>query len=166
MKIGFTCSTFDLFHAGHVTMLEEAKHHCQLLIVGLQTDPTVDRPNKNRPVQTVYERWVQLNACKWVDKIIPYTTEAELVDILNSQHIDIRFIGEEYRDIDFTGKSLPIEIYYNSRQHSFSSSELRLRVFTAESIKRSLKDSPGQKPITAIDLPPGVSYHGSHTKVY
>ena len=160
MKIGFTCSTFDLFHAGHLTMLEEAKHHCQMLIVGLQTDPTIDRPSKNKPVQTVYERWVQLNACKWVDKIIPYTTEAELVDILNSQHIDIRFIGEEYRDIEFTGKSLPIEIHYNSRQHSFSSSELRQRVWEVEQKRRTTNSPMTIKP---IDLPPGVSYYGSQT---
>lgn len=149
MKIGFTCSTFDLFHAGHVTMLEEAKRHCDYLIVGLQTDPTIDRPTKNKPVQTVYERWVQLNACKFIDRIIPYTTEAELVDILNSQPINIRFIGEEYRDLEFTGKNLPIEIHYNSRQHSFSSSELRQRVWIAENNKH-----------IRIDLPHDSAYYG------
>lgn len=165
MKIGFTCSTFDLFHAGHVTMLKEAHANCDYLIVGLQSDPTVDRPQKNKPVQSVYERWVQLEACKYVDKIIPYTTESELVDILNSQNISIRFVGEEYRDMDFTGKSLPMEIFYNSRQHSFSSSELRQRVWEAEQKKRkdnALNNTTAKYQIP-IDLHPGVSYYGSQS---
>jgi glycerol-3-phosphate cytidylyltransferase len=101
--------------------------------VGLQTDPTIDRPNKNRPVQTVYERWVQLAACQYVDRIIPYATEKELLDILQSQDINIRFVGEEYQSQPFTGKDIDgIEIYYNKRRHSFSSTELRQRVFTAQ----------------------------------
>jgi glycerol-3-phosphate cytidylyltransferase len=133
MKIGFTCSAFDLFHAGHITMLRDAKEHCDFLIVGLQTDPTIDRPTKNRPVQTVYERWVQLAACQYVDRIIPYATEKELLDILQSQAINIRFVGEEYQSQPFTGKDIDgIEIYYNKRRHSFSSTELRQRVFTAQ----------------------------------
>jgi glycerol-3-phosphate cytidylyltransferase len=132
MTIGFTCSTFDLFHAGHITMLKEAKANCDYLIVGIQSDPTIDRPTKNRPVQSLYERWVQLEACVYVDKIIPYATEKELLDILQSQDIDVRFVGEEYRDIDFTGKELGITIHYNKRRHSFSSTELRQRVFTAQ----------------------------------
>jgi glycerol-3-phosphate cytidylyltransferase len=133
MKIGFTCSAFDLFHAGHITMLRDAKEHCDFLIVGLQTDPTIDRPKKNRPVQTVYERWVQLAACQYVDRIIPYATEKELLDILQSQAINIRFVGEEYQSQPFTGKDIDgIEIYYNKRRHSFSSTELRQRVFEAK----------------------------------
>jgi len=133
MKIGFTCSAFDLFHAGHITMLRDAKENCDFLIVGLQTDPTIDRPQKNRPVQTVYERWVQLAACQYVDRIIPYATEKELMDILQSQDINIRFVGEEYQSKEFTGKHIDgIEIHYNRRRHSFSSTELRQRVFEAK----------------------------------
>ena len=97
--IGFTCGAFDLLHAGHIVMLEEAKSNCDYLIVGLQTDPSIDREEKNKPVQTVYERYVQLNAVKYVDEIIPYDTEQSLLDLLQSQKIDIRFIGEDYRDI-------------------------------------------------------------------
>jgi glycerol-3-phosphate cytidylyltransferase len=133
MQIGFTCSTFDLFHAGHITMLKEAKDNCDYLIVGIQSDPTIDRPTKNKPVQSVYERWVQLAACQYVDRIIPYATEKELLDILQSQDINIRFVGEEYQSQPFTGKDIDgIEIYYNKRRHSFSSTELRQRVFTAQ----------------------------------
>ena len=123
--IGFTCGAFDLLHAGHKVMLEEAKSNCDYLIVGLQTDPSIDRENKNKPVQTVYERYVQLNAVQYVDEIIPYDTEQSLLDLLQSQKIDIRFIGEDYRDMEFTGMDLPIEVFYTSRQHSFSSSSLR-----------------------------------------
>ena len=123
--IGFTCGAFDLLHAGHIVMLEEAKSNCDYLIVGLQTDPSIDRENKNKPVQTVYERYVQLNAVKYVDEIIPYDTEQSLLDLLQSQKIDIRFVGEDYRDMEFTGMDLPIEVFYTSRQHSFSSSSLR-----------------------------------------
>ena len=136
MKIGFTCSTFDLFHAGHVMMLQEAKTQCDYLIVGLQTDPTVDRPGtKNKPVQTLLERFIQVKACKYVDEIVPYTTEKELLDILTSYQIDVRIIGEEYKDKQFTGYNLPISVYFNSRQHSFSTTELRQRVLDAEKNK-------------------------------
>lgn len=128
MRVGFTCSCFDLFHAGHVMMLKEAKTRCDYLIVGLQTDPTIDRKWKNKPVQSVFERYVQLEACKYVDEIIPYATEKELMDILTSYQIDVRIIGEEYRDKQFTGYNLPMEVYFNSRQHSFSTTELRQRV--------------------------------------
>lgn len=129
MRIGFTCSTFDLFHAGHVMMLKEAKTKCDYLIVGLQMDPTIDRPTtKNKPIQTVLERFIQVQACKFVDEIIPYATEKELMDILTSYPIDVRIIGEEYRDKQFTGYQLPMEVYFNSRQHSFSTTELRQRV--------------------------------------
>lgn len=129
MRIGFTCSTFDLFHAGHVMMLKEAKTKCDYLMVGLQMDPTIDRPTtKNKPIQTVLERFIQVQACKFVDEIIPYATEKELMDILTSYPIDVRIIGEEYRDKQFTGYQLPMEVYFNSRQHSFSTTELRQRV--------------------------------------
>ena len=126
--IGFTCGAFDLLHAGHIVMLEEAKSKCDKLIVGLQTDPSIDRPEKNKPIQSVYERFIQLSAVKYIDQIIPYDTEESLMDLLQSQHIDIRFIGEDYREKKFTGSELPINIEYTSRKHSFSSSSLRERV--------------------------------------
>jgi glycerol-3-phosphate cytidylyltransferase len=129
LKIGFVASSFDLFHAGHIMMLKEAKSQCDYLIVGLQTDPTIDRPEtKNKPVQNLFERFVQLQACKYIDEIVPYSTEKELLDILLSYNIHIRIIGEEYKDVHFTGKELDIPIYYNKRKHSFSTTELRKRV--------------------------------------
>jgi glycerol-3-phosphate cytidylyltransferase len=131
MKIGFTCSTFDLFHAGHVMMLEEAKKQCDFLIVGLQTDPTIDRSNKNKPVQGVFERWAQLKACKFVDQIVPYSSEKELRDILLSFPVDVRILGEEYEGKEFTGHDIPMTFYFNKRRHSFSTSELRQRVIDA-----------------------------------
>lgn len=140
MKIGFTCSTFDLFHAGHIMMLKEAKSVCDHLIVGLQTDPTLDRKEKNKPVQTIFERYVQLEACKYVDEIVVYATEKELIDILLSYPINVRILGDEYEDKDFTGKQectyRGIEFYFNKRLHSFSTTELRNRVVYAEDIKR------------------------------
>lgn len=143
MKIGFTCSTFDLFHAGHLLMLEEAKKQCDYLVVGLQTDPTIDRPKeKNKPVQSVFERFVQLKACKYVDEVIPYATEKDLVDILLSYPINVRILGDEYEDKEFTGKyeciSKGIEFYFNRREHSFSTTELRNRVVAAE-VEKGLK---------------------------
>ena len=141
MKVGFTCSSFDLFHAGHVMMLKEAKEHCDYLIVGLQTDPTIDRAWKNRPVQSVFERYVQLKACVYIDEIVPYATEKELQDILTSYPIDVRIIGEEYRDKQFTGYNLPMEVYFNSRQHSFSTTELRQRVMEASAKKNESSDN-------------------------
>lgn len=135
MKIGFTCSTFDLFHAGHIMMLKEAKTKCDYLIVGLQTDPTIDRDWKNKPVQSVFERFVQLQACKYVDEVVPYATEKELLDILQSYPIDVRIIGEEYQGKKFTGDTLPIGIHFNKRQHSFSTTELRQRVADSEAKK-------------------------------
>jgi glycerol-3-phosphate cytidylyltransferase len=128
MKVGFTCSCFDLFHAGHVMMLKEAKTQCDYLIVGLQTDPTIDRPHKNKPIQSVLERYIQIEACKYVDQIIPYATEKDLLDLLRSYPIDVRIIGEEYKNQQFTGYDLPMSVYFNSRQHSFSSTELRSRI--------------------------------------
>lgn len=129
MKTGFTCSCFDLFHAGHIMMLKEAKSKCDYLIVGLQTDPTIDRPEKNKPIQSVVERFIQLESCKYVDEVVVYATEKDLLDILYTYPINIRVVGEEYKDKDFTGKDLEhIEMYYNSRKHSFSTTELRQRV--------------------------------------
>lgn len=139
MKIGFTCSCFDLFHAGHVMMLKEAKTQCDYLIVGLQTDPTIDRPHKNKPIQSILERYIQLEACKYVDQIVPYATEKDLQDLLTSYPIDIRIIGEEYKNQRFTGYDLPMAVYFNSRQHSFSSTELRERIANAEVLAASLK---------------------------
>lgn len=138
MKVGFTCSTFDLLHAGHVQMLREAKEQCDYLICGLQVDPTLDRPEKNSPVQTVVERYAQLKAVSYVDEIIPYAYERDLEDILAMYHIDVRILGDEYRDKDFTGKDIckkrGIQLYFNKRDHRFSSSDLRRRVADKESI--------------------------------
>jgi len=141
MKTGITFSTFDLFHAGHVKMLEEAKTKCDYLIVGLQLDPSIDRPEKNKPTQSIIERYVQLKACKFIDEIIPYITEEDLMDVLSSFKIDIRIIGEEYKEKDFTGKEYckkkGIEIYYNKREHRFSSSALRKQVSSSENSKKN-----------------------------
>lgn len=144
MTIGFTCSTFDLFHAGHIMMLKEAKSQCDYLIVGLQTDPTIDRPKeKNKPVQSVFERFVQLQACKYVDEVVVYATEKELVDILLSYPINIRILGNEYEHKHFTGRQecvdRGIKFYFNNRAHSFSTTELRQRVIDAEAEKFILK---------------------------
>lgn len=132
MRVGFVASSFDLLHAGHVQMLREAREQCDYLIVGLQTDPTIDRPNKNSPVQTIVERYTQLKGVRYVDEIIPYATENDLEDILSMYHIDVRILGEEYREKDFTGKDTckkrSIQLYFNKRDHRFSSSDLRERV--------------------------------------
>lgn len=141
MKVGFTCSCFDLFHAGHIMMLKEAKSQCDYLIVGLQTDPTLDRPEKNKPVQSVFERFVQLQACKYVDEVVVYATEKDLLDVLQSYPIDVRIIGDEYKDKHFTGRELDMEIHYNRRKHSFSTTELRKRVNQIESDKLKHEDS-------------------------
>jgi glycerol-3-phosphate cytidylyltransferase len=109
-------------------MLKEAKEQCDYLIVGLQTDPTLDRPTKNAPVQSILERFIQLDGCKYVDQIVPYSTEQDLVNLLTSYPIDVRIIGEEYKDKQFTGHELPIAVYFNRRQHNFSTSDLRQRV--------------------------------------
>jgi glycerol-3-phosphate cytidylyltransferase len=136
LKIGITFSAFDLLHAGHIKMLEEAKRQCDYLIVGLQTDPTVDRPEKNKPTQSVVERYIQLKGCRFVDEIVPYTTEQDLEDILRSFKIDVRIVGDEYREKDFTAKTYcegkGIELYFNRRDHRFSSSSLRKEVFNIE----------------------------------
>jgi glycerol-3-phosphate cytidylyltransferase len=132
MIVGFTCSAFDLLHAGHVQMLRDAKDQCDYLICGLQVDPTLDRPEKNQPIQTVVERYTQLKALRYVDEIIPYSTEKDLEDILQMYHINVRILGEEYRDGKFTGRAIcaarDIELYFNKRDHRFSTSDLRERV--------------------------------------
>ena len=132
MRVGFTCSTFDLLHAGHIIMLREAKEQCNYLICGLQVDPSVDRKEKNAPIQTVVERYTQLKGVEYVDEIIPYGTETDLEDILSMYPIDVRILGEEYRYKDFTGKDIcrkrDIELHFNKREHRFSSSDLRKRV--------------------------------------
>ena len=138
--VGFTCSTFDLLHAGHILMLAECKQICDYLIVGVQSDPTIDRPGvKNKPVQSIVERYVQLSAVKFVDEIIVYNTEKDLEDMLMFLPISVRIIGEEYKDKDFTGKSIceerGIKIWFNSRSHRFSSSELRQRTYQSEVTK-------------------------------
>lgn len=125
---GITASCFDLLHAGHILMLKEAKSVCDHLVVALQVDPTIDRPEKNKPVQSYYERWVQLSAVKYVDEIIPYSTEEELNTILQNYKIDIRILGEEYKGKKFTGSYLPMAYHYNKRTHGYSSTELKNRI--------------------------------------
>ena len=138
--VGFTCSTFDLLHAGHILMLAECKNICDYLIVGVQSDPTIDRPEtKNKPVQSVVERYVQLSAVKFIDQIIVYDTEKDLEDLLMFLPIGVRIIGEEYKVKEFTGKQIcedrGIKIWFNSRSHRFSSSELRQRTYQSEVTK-------------------------------
>lgn len=128
IKRGFTCSTFDLLHTGHCLMLEEAKTVCDHLTVLLQTDPSRDRPEKHKPVQSIFERFTQLKGNKYVDEIIPYDNEEDLLNILKSINFDIRIIGEDYKGKRFTGDDLPIEVYYNKRGHNYSTSELRKRL--------------------------------------
>ena len=132
MKVGLTASTFDLLHAGHIEMLREAKSQCDYLICALQIDPSVDRPNKNKPAQTIVERYTQLQAVRFVDEIIPYLHEKDLEDILNMRTINVRILGEEYRDKEFTGRDIckkrDIELHFNKRDHRFSSSDLRKRI--------------------------------------
>jgi glycerol-3-phosphate cytidylyltransferase len=139
-KIGITFSTFDLLHAGHIAMLSEAKNHCDYLIAGLQTDPTIDRPDtKNRPVQSIVERQIQLAACRYVDEVVVYQTEQDLRDLLLILPVDVRVLGVEYENKDFSGRDecydRGIEIVFNDRDHSFSSSSLRKRVVAAETEK-------------------------------
>jgi len=151
MKIGFNCSSFDLFHAGHVAMLKMEKELCDYLKVALQVDPSVDRPGiKNKPSQTIYERYIQLQGCKYVDEILLYDTESDLLNLIQSQTMHIRFLSEEYLNRDFTGKQYcmqnNIELHYHKRQHNFSSSELRNRIFTLEKQR--------QEEITVMNPPP------------
>ena len=151
MKIGFNCSSFDLLHAGHVTMLKMEKELCNYLIVGLQVDPTIDRPgNKNKPVQSVYERYVQLQACRYVDEILVYETEFDLLQMLQTQTLHIRFLSEEYLNRDFTGKQWcidnGIELHYHKRSHVYSSSELRARTSRLETAKDNAIALPQHSP--------------------
>lgn len=143
MKVGFTASAFDLLHAGHIAMLKEAKDQCDYLICGLHINPQEQRTHKNAPIQTIVERYTQLKAVSYVDEIIPYETEADLIDILTLRNIDIRILGEEYAGTQFTGNYLPIENYFNKRKHRFSSSELRRRISTVRRNKIGDDDVAG-----------------------
>jgi len=139
MKVGMTASTFDLLHAGHIEMLKEAKSQCDHLICCLQIDPSVDRDDKNKPIQTIVERYTQLAAIRYVDEIVVYETEEDLLDIITLYSIDVRILGEEYKWKEFTGKSLcqkrDIQIHFNKRDHRFSTSDLRKRVYEHEKTK-------------------------------
>lgn len=145
MKYGITFSTFDLLHAGHIQMLREAKENCDYLICGLQMDPSSDRPEKNAPVQTVVERYTQLKGVRYVDEIIPYSSERDVEDILCMYDIDVRILGEEYKDMDFTGKDIckkrGIQLYFNKRDHRFSSSDLRKRVAQSQNNRDKQNES-------------------------
>ena len=135
-KIGFTCGAFDSCHAGHMLMFEEVKNQCDHLIVGLQNDPSIDRPEKNKPVQSIVERQIQLHAIKYIDDVIVYNTEADLLDLLKTLPISVRFIGEDHRDKNYTGRDLSHHpVVFNSRMHSFSTSDLRSRVLASENNK-------------------------------
>ena len=143
MKIGFNCSSFDLFTAGHVTMLKQEKELCDYLKLAIQVDPTIDRPGiKNKPIQSIYERYVQLQACKYVDEILVYSTEYDLLQLIMTQTMHIRFLSEEYLNRDFTGKHYclenGIELFYHKRKHDYSSSELRARTVKLEREKEAL----------------------------
>jgi glycerol-3-phosphate cytidylyltransferase len=155
-KIGITFSTFDMLHAGHIAMLSEAKNHCDYLIAGLQTDPTIDRPDtKNHPVQSIVERQIQLAACRYVDEVVVYQTEQDLLDLLLILPLDVRILGIEYSEKNYTGREecyqRGIEIVFNKRDHSFSSSSLRKRVAQAENF-RVLKNEPAE-PDIKLDVP-------------
>ena len=132
---GFTCGAFDITHAGHYLMFAEIKKKCDFLIVGLQTDPSIDRENKHKPVQSTKERLIQLKACKYIDKVIIYKTEKDLIELLKKERPDVRFLGMDWKGKDFTGKDLPINVIFNKRDHNYSSSNLRERI-----IKRELKN--------------------------
>jgi glycerol-3-phosphate cytidylyltransferase len=138
-RVGFTASAFDLLHAGHIAMLKEARNHCDYLIAGLQNDPTLDRDTKNKPIQSIVERQLQLEGCKFVDEIWVYNTEKDLEDLLLILPINVRILGVEYEGKEFTGREIchkrNIELFFNGRDHSFSSSELRQRVYSAEDTK-------------------------------
>lgn len=139
-RVGIVASCFDLFHAGHVLMLEEAKDQCDRLIVALQSDPTIDRPEKNKPSQGLFERYTQVSSCKYVDEVIPYDTEADLYNLLAGYEWDVRFLGSDYIDrTDFTGADLDIPIYYCNRKHNYSSSGLRARISQANQEKVHIK---------------------------
>ena len=138
--VGITCSTFDLLHTGHIIMLEECKKYCDYLICAIQNDPTIDRPEKNKPAQSIVARYIQLDAVKYVDKIIPYNTEKELIEIFSSIDLDVRIIGEDYKGENFTAKDIcqkrDIKIIYNKRDHDYSTSNLRNKIYNIEYKKR------------------------------
>jgi glycerol-3-phosphate cytidylyltransferase len=137
MKIGFTCGAFDLCHAGHVLMFKECKKYCDYLIVGLHTDPTIDRPEKNKPIQSIEERKIQLEGIKYVDKVITYDTEQDLYTLLkeNPHKINIRIMGADWKGKPFTGHDISMEVAFNTRDHGYSSSNLRKRIYEAEKQK-------------------------------
>ena len=132
MRVGFTCSSFDLLHAGHILMLEDARDQCDRLVVGLQIDPSVDRPEKNKPIQSLEERKIQIEAVRFVDEVIPYETEEDLHKILKHSNFHVRILGSDWKNKEYTGKELPILVYFHERNHNFSTSELRKRVFDKE----------------------------------
>ena len=136
--VGFTCSSFDLLHAGHIIMLKDAKEQCDYLVVGLQTNPTLDRPDtKNKPIQTFEERFIQLEAVKYIDEIIKYSTEDELYKLIKNINPDIRILGSDYKKKSFTGDDLDIKIYYHSRNHNYSSTNLRKKIFHEQGKKNN-----------------------------
>jgi len=134
--IGFTCGAFDITHAGHYLMFKEIKKKCDYLVVGLQTDPSIDREYKNKPVQSVKERLIQLESCKYIDKVLTYTTEDDLIKLLKKLKPDVRFLGSDWKGKDFTGKDLPIKVVFNKRDHNFSSSSLRAKIVNNGHVKR------------------------------
>lgn len=142
--IGYTCSAFDMLHSGHYLMLEDCKAHCDILVVGLQKDPTLDEDyriktggqNKNAPIQFYDERLIQIKGCRYIDYIINYSSESELYEILKELNPDVRFIGEDWRGKEYTGHDLDIRIHFNPRNHNYSTSSLRERVYHAEEAKR------------------------------
>ena len=136
LKIGFTCSSFDLLHAGHLIMLEDASKQCDRLVVGLQSDPTIDRPSKNKPIQTFEERYMQLLGVKYIDEIVPYDTEEDLLKLLKHSNFDIRILGSDWEGKNYTGKELDIPVYFHTREHKYSTSELRKRIYLKEKGKR------------------------------
>lgn len=134
-RIGFTCSCFDILHCGHALMLKDAKDQCDILVVGLQTDPTLDRPEKNKPVQEYEERDIMIRSIRYVDEVIEYSTEADLMDILKTLNPDVRIIGTDWKGKEFTGHELPIKIHWHERNHPWSTSGLRARVYACELAK-------------------------------
>lgn len=140
-KVGFTAGAFDLCHAGHVLMFQEAREQCDYLIVGLQSDPALDRPTKNRPIMSLEERMIILKGIRYIDEVVTYNTEADLLKIFteNTLGIDVRILGVEYKEKEYTGRGLPLAVYYNTRDHGFSTTELRSRVYEAEKAKREEK---------------------------
>ena len=168
-KIGITFSTFDMLHAGHIAMLSEAKNHCDYLIAGLQTDPTIDRPDtKNHPVQSIVERQIQLAACRYVDEVVVYQTEQDLVDLLLILPLDVRVLGIEYEQTEFTGRQeclhRGIELIYNCRDHSFSSSSLRKRVAAAETARVLLDEPDREKDVNLSSQWQGFVHHPTTRK--